>query len=216
MEKTRNDLISVVVPIYNAEKYIRRCVDSILAQSYRNLEVILVDDGSTDSTPGILDEYAVVDERVKAIHKYSQKNLAWLTKMDTVRPQAEQYLVSVGDATSFTWEQPIDAVAGETYLGPPMSAPPAEVKLKAVKQECGEIILGFLKNIAPQLKSGTPLVLAVPAWRRPNGEYARLNLLDKIEELSYNVVKDTSGFSDLLYYREGQIVAREIIVLRKK
>ena len=148
--------------------------------------------------------------------EYSQKNLAWLTKMDTVRPQAEQHLVSVGDATSFTWEQPIDAVAGEAYLGPPMSAPPAEVKLKAVKQECGEIILGFLKNIAPQLKSGTPLVLAVPAWRRPNGEYARLNLLDKIEELSYNVVKDTSGFSDLLYYREGQIVAREIIVLRKK
>lgn len=69
MDKTRNDLISVVVPIYNAEKYIRRCVDSILAQSYRNLEVILVDDGSTDSTPGILDEYAEVDERVKVIHK---------------------------------------------------------------------------------------------------------------------------------------------------
>ncbi len=69
MEVIRNELISVVVPIYNAEKYIRRCVDSILAQSYRNIEVILVDDGSTDSTPGILDEYAKADERVKVIHK---------------------------------------------------------------------------------------------------------------------------------------------------
>ena len=64
MEVSKNDLISVVVPIYNAEKYIRRCVDSILAQSYRNLEVILVDDGSTDSTPGILDEYAEADEKL--------------------------------------------------------------------------------------------------------------------------------------------------------
>lgn len=69
MDNIRNELISVVVPIYNAEKYIRRCVDSILAQSYRNLEVILVDDGSTDSTPGILNEYAEVDERIKVIHK---------------------------------------------------------------------------------------------------------------------------------------------------
>lgn len=65
----RNELISVVVPIYNAEKYIRRCVDSIVGQSYRNLEIILVDDGSTDATPGILDEYAGADERVRVIHK---------------------------------------------------------------------------------------------------------------------------------------------------
>lgn len=62
-------IISVVVPIYNAEKYIRRCVDSILLQTYKNLEVILVDDGSTDETPGILDDYARKDDRVRVIHK---------------------------------------------------------------------------------------------------------------------------------------------------
>ena len=107
-------------------------------------------------------------------------------------------------------------MACETYLGPPMSQPPVDIKLKTVKAECEEIILGFLKNIAPQLKSGTPLALAVPAWRRPNGEYSRLNLLDKIEEMGYNVVKETSGKKSLLYYREGQVVAREIIVLRKR
>ncbi|WP_026662092.1 glycosyltransferase family 2 protein [Butyrivibrio proteoclasticus] len=65
----KNELISVVVPIYNAENYIKRCVDSILAQTYENLEVILVDDGSTDSTPSILDEYADKDKRVRVIHK---------------------------------------------------------------------------------------------------------------------------------------------------
>lgn len=57
------------MPIYNAEKYIRRCVDSILSQSYKNLEVLLMDDGSTDKTPAILDEYAEKDNRVRAIHK---------------------------------------------------------------------------------------------------------------------------------------------------
>ena len=64
-----NAKISVVVPIYNAEKYIRRCVDSILAQTYTNLEVLLMDDGSKDGTPAILDEYAAKDSRVQAIHK---------------------------------------------------------------------------------------------------------------------------------------------------
>lgn len=61
--------ISVIVPVYKAEKYIRRCVDSILAQTYQNLEIILVDDGSPDHCPAICDEYAGKDSRVKVIHK---------------------------------------------------------------------------------------------------------------------------------------------------
>lgn len=64
-----NDLISVVVPIYNVEKYLNRCIDSILSQTYSNLEIILVDDGSTDNSGIISDEYALFDSRVKVIHK---------------------------------------------------------------------------------------------------------------------------------------------------
>ena len=63
------DLISVVVPIYKVEKYICKCVDSILAQTYTNLEIILVDDGSPDNCPQICDEYAEKDRRVKVIHQ---------------------------------------------------------------------------------------------------------------------------------------------------
>ena len=62
-------LISVIVPIYHVEAYLHKSVDSILAQTYRNLEVILVDDGGTDGCPAICEEYAEKDVRVKVIHK---------------------------------------------------------------------------------------------------------------------------------------------------
>lgn len=62
-------LISVILPVYNVERYIHKCVDSILAQSYKNLEIILVDDGSTDNSGKICDEYALKDSRIKIIHK---------------------------------------------------------------------------------------------------------------------------------------------------
>lgn len=62
-------LISVIVPIYNVEKYLRKCIDSIVNQTYKNLEIILVDDGSTDGCFEICDEYAPKDGRIKVIHK---------------------------------------------------------------------------------------------------------------------------------------------------
>ena len=62
-------MISVIVPIYNVEKYLKKCIDSILSSTYKNLEIILVDDGSTDSCPKICDEYKKIDTRIKVIHK---------------------------------------------------------------------------------------------------------------------------------------------------
>lgn len=62
-------LISVIVPVYNVEPYLRKCVDSILNQTYRNLEIILVDDGSPDNCGAICGEYAAKDGRIKVIHK---------------------------------------------------------------------------------------------------------------------------------------------------
>lgn len=65
----RKKLLSVIVPVYNVEEYLTRCVDSILAQTYENLEVILVDDGAKDNSGAICDGFAAKDSRVKVIHK---------------------------------------------------------------------------------------------------------------------------------------------------
>ena len=128
--------------------------------------------------------------------------------------QINAFQISQGDATLFSWNSPIDAVACEGYLGQPMSQIPAKIKLKQQQQECSSIILGFLRNLSKQIQPDTPVVIAIPAWLRNNNEYERLNILDEITSMGYNV--NNKSREGLLYARTGQIVARDIIILRKK
>ena len=69
MENKRLPLISVIVPIYNVEEFLPQCVESIINQTYTNLEIILVDDGATDASGIICDKYAKIDNRIKVVHK---------------------------------------------------------------------------------------------------------------------------------------------------
>lgn len=83
-----NPKISVIVPVYNTEKYLKRCIDSILEQSFSDFELLLIDDGSTDASPAICDEYAQIDSRVRVFHTVnggvsSARNLG----LDNVRGQ---------------------------------------------------------------------------------------------------------------------------------
>ena len=64
-----NEKISIIVPVYNVERYLRKCIDSIIAQTYTNLEILLLDDGSLDHSGKICDEYKEKDNRIKVIHK---------------------------------------------------------------------------------------------------------------------------------------------------
>ncbi len=65
----KSDLVSIIVPIYNVEQYLRQCIESLITQTYCNIEIILVDDESPDNSPIICDEYANQDDRIKVIHK---------------------------------------------------------------------------------------------------------------------------------------------------
>lgn len=147
--------------------------------------------------------------------KYSERNLSWLAGRYSEineKPQLEE-----GDATTHQWRPAPDFVASEIYLGHPMSQPPVEIKFRTEKESAEALLSSFLKNIGSQINPGTTLALAIPAWLRPNGKYSGLDIIDRLDDLGYNLTKYRyATYDDLLYYREGQIVARQIIVLRKK
>ena len=67
-----NELISVIVPVYNSEQYLDRCIKSIINQTYKNLEILLVDDSSTDNSGAICDAFEEKDCRIKVIHKANE------------------------------------------------------------------------------------------------------------------------------------------------
>ncbi|MFQ9012055.1 MAG: glycosyltransferase family 2 protein, partial [Veillonella atypica] len=62
-------MVSIVIPVYNTEKYLRHCIESVILQTYKDLEIILIDDGSTDNSAQMCDAFADIDKRVKVIHK---------------------------------------------------------------------------------------------------------------------------------------------------
>ena len=72
MDYLNNILISIIVPVYNVEQYLAQCIESILKQTYKYLQIILVDDGSTDGSGSICDKYKEIDERIIVIHQQNK------------------------------------------------------------------------------------------------------------------------------------------------
>ena len=102
--------VSVVVPVYNQEKYLERCLDSILAQTLKEIEIILVDDGSTDATPQILNRYQQQDERITVLH---QQNLyAGVARNNGLKSAQGEYVI-FWDSDDYFPEDALEALYDE-------------------------------------------------------------------------------------------------------
>ena len=126
--RTTSPLISIIVPVYNVEPYLYKCIDSIINQTYKNLEIILVDDGSPDNCGVICDEYAQKDNRIKVIHKTNGGlsdarnaglNIAageWISFIDSddwIEPTMYEVLLNL--AQNFDSQISVGGVADEIY-----------------------------------------------------------------------------------------------------
>ena len=152
----RYALISVIVPVYNVETYLPRCVDSILAQTYENLEIILVDDGAKDHSGKICNEYAAKDSRIRVIHKpngglSSARNegieaatgeyLAFVDSDDWIEPDAYEHMLGLMEKYDAklvcAGRYDVDGATGEKTIG---LCPPKEECITA-EEMVGRIFL---------------------------------------------------------------------------
>lgn len=147
---------------------------------------------------------------------YSLANMEWLK---TWRQIPNNWRVEQADATKNDWSNlpTIDFVATETFLGTALNSLPDQQTLAEIISNSDSIIKKFLQNIHSQLKPGTRLCLAVPAWQiRPN-QFRHLPLIDSLSEIGYNQVKfEHASDDDLIYYRSDQTVARKLLVITRK
>ena len=107
-------LVSVIIPVYNMERYLKQCLDSVLNQTYQKLQIILVDDGSTDRCPQICEQYAAMDQRVEVIHRKNGgltaarntglaavkgEYIGFVDSDDWIHPEMYQHLVEILEKT---------------------------------------------------------------------------------------------------------------------
>ena len=140
---------------------------------------------------------------------YTTENIAWLQSKYHITGTVRS--LEQADAMTHQWTegQQLDAVICETYLGQPFSAPPSPKKLHEVTGNCNHIITNFLRNIHSQLRPGTTLCIAVPAWRDANRKLTHLPLVQNLEALGYTLQQPP-----LIYSRSDQVVVREILLLK--
>lgn len=146
--------------------------------------------------------------------EYSKANIDWLSTTG-IYQGTKQTTFEVADATSHSWLPVFDSVAGETFLGKPLSSLPPDHILEPIIREADNINDKFLRNLSRQLKPGTRLCLALPAWRTKNN-FLHLQSLDHLTDMGYTRVSFVHvRDSDLIYHRPDQTVARELVILEK-
>lgn len=164
-----NPLISIIVPCYNVEAYLRKCVDSLIVQTYRNIEIILVDDGSPDASGAICNEYAAKDRRIKVIHK---KNGGLVSARNA------GYDAATGD-----WIMYVD---GDDWI----DADTCEKIMDAARQYCEDIDIIFWKC---SVELGDKSIKG--KWEWPCTEKAKLYEGDECKELARNTLVYKAGIA---------------------
>lgn len=165
--KEKEPLVSVIVPVYNVEKYLRRCLDSVINQTYKKLEIILVDDGSTDGSNEIAQEYSRKDERVRVI---KQRNLGVAAARNAgIKEATGEYLTQV-DADDWVDKEYVKFLVDNTQSG----------RYDIVT--CGEYLV-YDESLFPELD-------------RPNCRKVKKNIL-AVEDMFYQREVNTSSWGKI-------------------
>ena len=138
-------------------------------------------------------------------------NMGWFTK----NASTPTFDTTLADATTHQWSQPINVVAGETFLGPALRSLPEDEQLKRLIEEVDDIHRRFFLNLAAQLASRTRVSLAIPSWHN-NGSFIDLPTLDDLEKLGYTPVSFVHANDALVYHRPQQVVGRRNVNLVRK
>lgn len=148
---------------------------------------------------------------------FTRQNLDWLRTQAGLGTISSDIQLEQGDATSHRWVKQPDLIASETYLGLPLSGSQKDNVLEPIIMEVNQLLEDFLHNLSRQIRSGTRLCLAIPAWPLTNRRWKHLPFLDSLETIGYNRWSFQHVSQDqLIYYRPGQSVARELLVITKK
>ncbi len=162
-----NKKISVIIPVYKVEQYLNRCVESVVNQTYKNLEIILVDDGSPDNCPKMCDAWAKKDDRIKVIHKINgglsdARNagldiatgdyVTFLDSDDTIMPDFSDACMSIAKTTDILKS---DFVGNKTKMIYLYVANGKRYKINYQISACGKVYrVEFLKNNSIKFKKG--------------------------------------------------------------
>lgn len=186
----RDGVISVVVPVYNVEPYLIECLESIINQTYRDLEIILIDDGSTDRSGDICDEYGKKDERIIVIHQSNQGSAS--AKNAGLRKSSGEYLAFV-DSDDFLQE--------DAY----------EFMVKQLEEYCADIIQGCFRKVYQKFYRDVNKIIEMQIL--DTSEFLELFTKDWTCGLLWDKLYKRDIFKDI-YFKEGHKIDDEFFTYK--
>lgn len=186
----RDGVISVVVPVYNVESYLIECLESIINQTYRDLEIILIDDGSTDKSGDICDEYGKKDERIIVIHQSNQGSAS--AKNAGLRKSSGEYLAFV-DSDDFLQE--------DAY----------EFMVKQLEEYCADIIQGCFRKVYQKFYRDVNKIIEMQIL--DTSEFLELFTKDWTCGLLWDKLYKRDIFKDI-YFKEGHKIDDEFFTYK--